>query len=157
MQISVSRDDDQLFTDIEGFEYELVHGEITDSEMEMISKRAFEKASSENDLSSHFMDAILSALQYMGLIPENLPAGNGGKLPSVYGDGHRHYMEFDEVLEFINSEIGIEIKLTSFDSQRFVENFDLCIDGACQYSDLIDNAMLDSAVDLGYARRDEDE
>lgn len=156
MQITVSRDADQLLTDVEGFESELVYGVITDSEMELISKRAFEMASSKNNLSFHFMEAVVEALQSMGLISENLPSDHGGELPAVYGDGHKHYMELDDALKYINTEYGIKINLTSDQLPVFLRRFDGWIDGCCQYSDLIDNAMFDAAVELGFVRRDED-
>lgn len=157
MQLLVSRDYDQLLTDIEGAEYELPHGEITDSDIERISKEAFAFASSHYNLPAIFMEAVLDTCKYMRLLPvDALPVGNS-EFPRVHGDGHGHYVEWDGVIQYMVSEYGLHLDLSPENAEKFQKIFDHCIDGACWYSDLIDNAMLDTAVELGYARNPEDD
>lgn len=157
MRLLVSRDYDQLLTDIEGFEWELLHGEITDSDIERISKEAFKNASSHNNLPVIFMEAVLDTCKYMRLLPMDALPVSDSELPSVHGDGHGHYIEWDDVIRYMASEYGLHLDLSPENAEKFQKIFGHCIDGDCWYSDLIDNAMLDTAVELGYARNPDDD
>jgi len=156
MALGVCREPDQLFVDIEGFEYELVHGEISYDQLTMIGDSAFEKVSAEYDLSSIFMEAVWDALRDMNFVQKEMTLKNGSILPRVYGNGFEHYVDEDDVFKFLRLEYGIEIDLDPNAMDLFEEKFLASLDGNCSYSDLIDNAMVNMAIELGFVRRVED-